>query len=1571
MKVRRVLKRIGIVVGAILGGLVIVVAAAIGALHTSWGGERLRGFVVPKINENIAGRLEVGQLALHGVGLTLDDVTLYDPEGLVVARIGRLDAAVAVRPLLSGNVDITKVLIERPVIDLVHSPRGLNLARAITPGEAKTEPEKPAAPSGEPTRLELALRRLHISDGVVSYRDLRPEGGDPVRVEGLDIKAQGQLALPAQRFAGQVAIDARARQPLDAPVALRLKGAGEGMAADANLSLTVADGRVVLRARSEGETTQTLFVHDVSIPPGLVKAFVPSAPLLATVALNGQVARRGDDVKADLRLVAAETRGKIVADLDVARLLVRAFAIDIEGIDVSQLVEGGPPSAVALHVRGEGGGRSLETLTGKLNVDVPAGQLGGRPVGPVRIAAAADRGNYALSALDVALPGVSLTGRGQGTAKTLTFEARLVARDLALLAKSARLPRSLRLAGHGQLAINLGGRPDALAANVKGAFPSLRVAGNQVTRLALDVKAANLQQAPAGASVNLAVKNLRSGSTEVSDLRLTLDSPATAPLRLAVSMNKPMPLSLTAGGRVSPKAERIDLTSLTLDYPQVSWRLAAPARITIKDGDLVVDDFALAAGSQRVAVDLEQRRNRIKAVAVLDAIDLARVPSVVLPPGTKLAGRIDARVEASGNSARPDANVTLKLVDGRFGKFTDLALALSAQHRRGRVAGELTANALAAQHRVNFDVPVVWPPPADAALKLEAKLGEIDLAQVAALSATAPATGPPKFKGRFAADLAVSGVAGDPALALKATASGLEAGGDRLDDVRVTLTDPVGRPLVLEAATTVLGRKSNLRVETPAVLGRWLRRPPKNDELLATPFTVKAEVDRLPLAPLGGRTARGTTYGGSVSARAALQGPMTELRGTLDVDAVDVRAPRVPPTSATLRTRLGRGREGIDTVLKVSRKGLSVADLTAKLGVGVEDLIERRALAGAPIKVVGRVGPITLQRRAAGGGGIGRRTGEPLNAQVGANLAVDGTLGDPKVDARVDVIDARLGAQPLGTASAKVAYKDAKPHLELRVASARGGGLDVTADAKVDLSLPALMKGLVVAEIPIDAKLRARALDLFFLSGLDENVRSVEGKLEADATLNGRVGAPQMVGRLGWQNGRVVLAGFGEIRDIALVARGDQREMVLERLFARAGNGTANLSAQAVRQPDGRQLKVEARAKLDRFRVQTEGQPLGSVSLDARADGTVAPDRIAIATEIEEAQLDLAGGDRRKLQSLSRPDDVVIFADGQPANRRQARRYDEILERQRVVTQKAAAEAQAPGVAVPVRDDKSAVRGDALVARKNADPISGLPTAEAAAARSAAKARPESPTDTRITVTAPRNLWVRGPDVNIELGLDPDFVINTTGEPRIFGTVRVRRGFVVVLGRRFDVESDSSVRFQGLPELPVLSVDASHRADNAEATVKVHIEGPADAIKFTLRSPEHPEWGDSELLSVIATGRAPDEPGNSTTPGQQAKSLLGGLLADRLQKTLTSRLPIDVLVIEPGDNLLGTTLEAGTYFGDDVYVAYVGRLSEDPLGRENRNEVHLEYQLTSRWSFEATYGDARRGSADLLWTRHY
>jgi translocation and assembly module TamB len=245
----------------------------------------------------------------------------------------------------------------------------------------------------------------------------------------------------------------------------------------------------------------------------------------------------------------------------------------------------------------------------------------------------------------------------------------------------------------------------------------------------------------------------------------------------------------------------------------------------------------------------------------------------------------------------------------------------------------------------------------------------------------------------------------------------------------------------------------------------------------------------------------------------------------------------------------------------------------------------------------------------------------------------------------------------------------------------------------------------------------------------------------------------------------------------------------------------------------------------------------------------------------------------------------------------------------------------------------------------------------------------------RVVVNAPRNLWVRGNDANLELGLGPKFVVSVTDKPRIFGEVQVRRGRVAVLGRRFDLDRQSTVRFSGPSDRPTLDVKATHVNDRITPPVSIVVtaKGPIDRLALSLTSPSHPQLNETQMYTVLITGRLDlaQPSSGASTPEAQAASLIGGLLASRLQKTLARKLPLDVLTIESGDGLGGTSLEAGTYLTDDLYVAYLGRLATDPFRRQNRNEVRLEYQLTARWSFEGMYGDAKVGSADLVWTKHY
>src|SRR5204863_8108512 len=118
------------------------------------------------------------------------------------------------------------------------------------------------------------------------------------------------------------------------------------------------------------------------------------------------------------------------------------------------------------------------------------------------------------------------------------------------------------------------------------------------------------------------------------------------------------------------------------------------------------------------------------------------------------------------------------------------------------------------------------------------------------------------------------------------------------------------------------------------------------------------------------------------------------------------------------------------------------------------------------------------------------------------------------------------------------------------------------------------------------------------------------------------------------------------------------------------------------------------------FPLYQEGQPAATLSLRGSAQGSVAPERIAITTGISEARFALAAARPKRLQPLARPGDIVLLADGEPLDRAQARKLP------------------------------------ALTATPEAPPST-------------------RPRVVRLTVEAPRNVWVEGPDVHLELGLEP------------------------------------------------------------------------------------------------------------------------------------------------------------------------------------------------------------------------
>jgi translocation and assembly module TamB len=317
--------------------------------------------------------------------------------------------------------------------------------------------------------------------------------------------------------------------------------------------------------------------------------------------------------------------------------------------------------------------------------------------------------------------------------------------------------------------------------------------------------------------------------------------------------------------------------------------------------------------------------------------------------------------------------------------------------------------------------------------------------------------------------------------------------------------------------------------------------------------------------------------------------------------------------------------------------------------------------------------------------------------------------------------------------------------------------------------------------------------------------------------------------------------------------------------------------------------------------------------------------------EIEEAKAELGELRRKDVQSLDRPENVVLVARGRPIDKEEKAKLDALAAARRA------------------RDGKGPLPG------------------------STAQAGPP-PWKAEVQVVAPRNLWVRGQDVELELGLSEGFKVEIRPEVRLVGAISVRRGTVAVVGRRFTLQKDSTVTFHGPPADAALDIIARHVNERSKVTVLVTVKGTPDDLRIDVSSPDRPDLNQTQLYSMIVTGQLDvGERSNAgaATLSSEAASLVGGVLASSLQRTLRQRLPLDVLTIQTGTALTGSRVEAGTYLGTRLYVGYVGRVGSDPILLQNRNAVRVEYTFSARWSLDAEYGDVGTGTADVVWNKHY
>jgi translocation and assembly module TamB len=1512
-----------------LGILLTVLVLLVGAIvyfQTSAGNARLLHLALGAASQALAGHLEARSLVLRGGHLILRDVTLETDEGERVAHVDEIELQLALSSLLHKTLRLERVRILHPQLWLVQDDeRGLNLARAIAP----REPKPPQPPSGPPS-LTFAVDSLQLESGAVEFVQGRGDGARHVRLSGLGLGGHGRYVGPSGALEGTLEGRGSLHEPLTGPLRLKASARGDGRHLEGSIDLGLAGLLLVASGRQDGSDHLEAKLEKLVVPPAVGRAFVPGWSVRVPVELRGQGGLAGTRARASLQGSAGSTRLGLEADADVRAKQVHAAHVALSHVNLAELLKDGPSSDLALTVDATGGGTSLETLTGKLDASMPQSRIRGAQVGPVELHASADRGTFALSQLQALLPGLRLDGRGGGTRKQMTAKFDVQATDLAALGRTfgrlsdARMPP---LSGQGRLHLEARGPLEHPGILVDGAFSSLRMTDTEIHDLRLGGSMADIDK-PLDANAQISVSELKLGDRSFRHVDAGLLTRGRA-LDLHLITEGFVHANLHLGGTLDGDRRGLGLSELTVHFPEADWALEKPAHVRFA-GDLVqVVTLSLRSGEQQIALNGWKRGNRLEATASLQAIDLTRLPRALLPKNTKLGGKLTVDARARGTTKDPAVEASFDVVDVQVNDLQHLFLKGNAGWAGRRARAKLTAKGLGTELSADVDVPVEGLEkrrhlPLHAQIRMPAfDAGQVLCAAVRAklLAQGCRQDGTPELTGQAQLDLDLSGYADAPALKAVAQTRAMRFRQLPPADLKLQIDGSEREDLAVALEGTALQGKVDARGSVGMTLGRLVSQKRPAEALRTVPLKAQARLAGLQLKPLHEARLVTRDISGAIDLRADVAGTVAAPTGDVHIEGHRLVTPPMQPTELAVdikaHQRINVGVEAQDTNGKLIQLALDV-------GASPAQLQQRSSYDDVTFKLDGTIGPIDLSKLPVKVGGEGRLA-RSLRGTAEAKIQGRGSLQSPVLNVHATTTQLAAADVPLGKGDIDFAYQSAKSRLQADLRSVNGGSLRLDSSLTLDASYPAVRRGLQPANAPFQAQLVAQQFDVSFLTGFTAILRKVGGTIDADARGSGTLSKPQAQGKLEMKNGTVSLAGYGQYQRVHLAAQASNDHFGLDDLEAHTENSTLKAKASADR--SGNTWALKANAEATNFPIISEDQLVATASLRTDLTGQASPGMVQLdPVRIPEAHIELPAQSRKDLQSLQRPDDIILLRGGVPVDPKRAR---EVLARD-------------PTVAGNLKD------------------VGALP--------------PQTkPTEVVIVLDAPRNLWVKSPDLNIEVGLGNGFRIETGEDTNIFGEVRVLRGRLDVLGRRFDIQRNSVVRFGGPPTEPALDVTAIYTNVKEGVKVFMHVQGQGKDI--ALMPSSEPPLTEAEIYTLLATGRTSLKRGGggSEVGSAQVSSVVGALAAAQLKSAVGDKVGLDVLSVESGDTggIQGSSLEAGKYLTDEVYLGYQAKVGADPTKYENANAVRLEYQFKPRWSFEAAYGDAGSGSADIVWSRDY
>ena len=231
----------------------------------------------------------------------------------------------------------------------------------------------------------------------------------------------------------------------------------------------------------------------------------------------------------------------------------------------------------------------------------------------------------------------------------------------------------------------------------------------------------------------------------------------------------------------------------------------------------------------------------------------------------------------------------------------------------------------------------------------------------------------------------------------------------------------------------------------------------------------------------------------------------------------------------------------------------------------------------------------------------------------------------------------------------------------------------------------------------------------------------------------------------------------------------------------------------------------------------------------------------------------------------------------------------------------------------------------------------------------------------RLQVSADRQVWLRDPVFEVEIGGDLDIIKNRE-DSRIYGTMSSRRGNYIWQNHRLRI-TQGEVQFQGRPEWnPDLDIRAETRVRTGSEPVDIIV-----TVGGTLTYPQISFDGEDvgDIASLLLTGRPADQFKFSR---EHTLDLFAGVVANRLGRHIGQKLSLDVVEIDFGEGIF-SRIRLGKYIGERLFMSYAKDFSSTAY------EVTMEFEILPEVILEASQIEEenrrRRGSVGLFWKKEW